>query len=150
MAARVCRSCNALIEWVISAKGKHIPVEAKTRHGDYVEHKAPFDRRVHLVHWETCPGADQHRRRNTHPEPNPMEGWVLEHLDEIQEEARLMARATGGAGRSFVAAALLVGLRAAREAGVTPEEWRHLVRALEPITAPRPTTLQEGYPWGDT
>ncbi len=72
-----CRSCNAEIIWVKTAKGKNMPIDAEE-----LEHLNGGDRaftifdregnsmRVepgetvvgHLSHFGTCPNADKHRR----------------------------------------------------------------------------------------
>ena len=54
-----CNSCGADIEWVKTAKGKNLPIDKKpvwvqTANG-------PIE--CFRTHFETCPHADQHRKR---------------------------------------------------------------------------------------
>lgn len=61
-----CRSCDEAIVWMKTVNGKNIPVDADTVDEADLEWQdgAPlFDREQHTTHFETCPDADQHRRR---------------------------------------------------------------------------------------
>jgi len=54
-----CRSCSAEIKWLLTAKGKNmpvdvIPVKVKLDNGN------TFD--AYESHFSTCPNADQHRK----------------------------------------------------------------------------------------
>lgn len=54
-----CSSCRARIIWFKTAAGKNMPVDADS--------VLPTDEALelprHIVHWSTCPNANQHRRR---------------------------------------------------------------------------------------
>ena len=54
-----CGSCGAAIVWLVTTKGKPMPVNADTvTEGDRV-----FDMHKHKSHFATCPNAAQHRRK---------------------------------------------------------------------------------------
>ena len=52
-----CRSCNAEIVWLKSKKGKNIPVDAETYHGE-----TEFDSKKHRAHFATCSDAEKYRK----------------------------------------------------------------------------------------
>ena len=54
-----CRSCGKEILWVKTKKGKNMPVDFDSELEDVEE----FDRDRMQAHWDTCPQADQHRKR---------------------------------------------------------------------------------------
>lgn len=65
-----CKSCKTAILWVITPKGKKIPVDAKkTRVCQLIdisgELKIEEVHEGHVSHWATCPNAGQHRMRGT-------------------------------------------------------------------------------------
>jgi hypothetical protein len=54
-----CRKCNAPIVFILTAKGRRMPIDAATfKVGDKV-----FDHTRHMSHFATCPYAEQFRRR---------------------------------------------------------------------------------------
>lgn len=73
-----CKSCRALMLWVITAAGKNMPVDVSPVAGgkfvlalkkDGKLHAAVFDSRQHepgrnryTSHFQTCPNASQHSR----------------------------------------------------------------------------------------
>lgn len=73
-----CRSCKALMFWVVTAKGNRMPVDAKpdpaggfvlTLKADGQLHAEAFYEPTHgtkrnryTSHFATCPNASQHRR----------------------------------------------------------------------------------------
>ena len=54
-----CRSCNAKIAWLKTARGRLMPVDAQTAHADDLV----FDSEVHVSHFATCPNAGAHRTK---------------------------------------------------------------------------------------
>jgi hypothetical protein len=55
-----CRSCDAKIVWLKTAKGKSMPVDAATvEEGDEL-----FDHKRHVSHFATCPDAARYRKRS--------------------------------------------------------------------------------------
>lgn len=61
---RQCSSCQADIVWLMTEKGKRMPVNAATvKAGDYLFEPDG----AHISHFATCPNAQAHRRqRNPH------------------------------------------------------------------------------------
>lgn len=55
-----CSSCEALIVWFRTAKGKRMPVNAETTRPTDAEHQ--LDLKRHISHFATCPNAKEHRR----------------------------------------------------------------------------------------
>lgn len=54
-----CRSCQASIVWMKTARGANMPVDADSvDEGDDL-----FDHTRHVSHFATCPNAAQHRKR---------------------------------------------------------------------------------------
>jgi hypothetical protein len=64
LSVRQCSSCHADIVWLLTAKGKRMPVDAATvKPGDYL-----FEPNgEHVSHFATCPSAQQHRRGRRAP-----------------------------------------------------------------------------------
>jgi len=68
-----CRSCGAVIVWMKTANGKNIPINADSvdeadlewfpASTTQRESQPAFKYGEHSVHFETCPNADDHRRR---------------------------------------------------------------------------------------
>ena len=61
-----CRSCNAEIIWVTMESGKKVPVDKDSIKKRLVisdNEKLGAVRKVGVAHFETCPNADQHRKR---------------------------------------------------------------------------------------
>jgi hypothetical protein len=54
-----CSSCRARIIWFKTAAGKNMPVDADSVNPEDQELELPR----HIVHWSTCPNANQHRKR---------------------------------------------------------------------------------------
>jgi len=57
-----CKSCHAEIVWLKSKKGKNIPVDAETYHGE-----EGFDFEKHRAHFATCPNAEDFRKSKVSP-----------------------------------------------------------------------------------
>ena len=73
-----CRSCGAEVVWVVTEKGKKMPLDrdpspdgrfAKVRvdeNGDrlvrFVRDEERIGEKLYQSHFETCPNADRHRR----------------------------------------------------------------------------------------
>jgi hypothetical protein len=53
-----CRSCNAMIIWFKTARGKNMPVDADTVKPEDEE----FDPPRHVVHWSTCKNPSPFRK----------------------------------------------------------------------------------------
>lgn len=53
-----CRSCDAAVVWLVTDRGKSMPVDAETVAVD----DTTFDPRKHRSHFATCPDANQHRK----------------------------------------------------------------------------------------
>jgi hypothetical protein len=59
MERRQCRKCRAPIVFILTAKGRRMPIDAATyKAGDMV-----FDHTRHISHFSTCPYAEQFRKR---------------------------------------------------------------------------------------
>lgn len=58
--ASKCRGCGALVFWIVTAKGKKMPVDTRVDGG--LEPLRDRDGRG-LSHFATCPKADRFRRR---------------------------------------------------------------------------------------
>lgn len=56
-----CRSCGAAIIWVLTPKGKRMPLDAEVRARGVTLEGIVTD--VRSSHFETCPDADAYRRR---------------------------------------------------------------------------------------
>ena len=52
-----CRACDKEIVWMKTFKGKNIPVNAETFHGELL-----FKFGENIAHFTTCPKADQFRK----------------------------------------------------------------------------------------
>lgn len=63
-----CRSCGQYVVWMKTQRGKNMPVDAESvdeGNLDYDEDGKPlFDRKQHISHFDTCPNADEHRKRS--------------------------------------------------------------------------------------
>ena len=60
-----CRSCQAPIVWMKTAKQKNIPVDVEgidEEELDWEGNQPLFDPEEHTAHFATCPDADKHRR----------------------------------------------------------------------------------------
>lgn len=55
-----CKSCGADIVWLVTKNKKMIPVDADT----VVEGEEIFDSDTMTTHFETCPDADNWRKKN--------------------------------------------------------------------------------------
>lgn len=74
-ARELCKTCGAAIEWVLTRKGKRMPLDvAPTLYGEFVvviengqliaRKRTPDDLgAARTSHFATCPQAAQHRRR---------------------------------------------------------------------------------------
>ncbi len=61
-----CRSCDAAIVWLKTQSGANMPVDADSVDEiDFEGLDRPiFDFKEHVSHFDTCPNADDHRRRS--------------------------------------------------------------------------------------
>ena len=63
-----CRACKAEIAFVVTRKGKHMPVDAGSLSAEDLEllsrvgEKVPFRYGDHISHFATCPQAGEFRR----------------------------------------------------------------------------------------
>lgn len=61
-----CRSCRAEIVWLVTPKGKKMPIDADymALRYDMDEAEPAFSWEAHHegVHWGTCPNANEHRK----------------------------------------------------------------------------------------
>lgn len=55
-----CRSCEKLIVWFTTPKGRKMPVDAETTKPTDAAHQLDLSR--HKSHFATCPAANEHRR----------------------------------------------------------------------------------------
>jgi hypothetical protein len=81
MTPRPCRSCGAPLIWGVTMQGRRMPVDAQpvgkrivlepanTGHEDLPPLATVVD--VYASHWETCPHADQHRKKKLPAQPAP-------------------------------------------------------------------------------
>lgn len=53
-----CRSCNERMVWLVTSKGKKMPVDAETVEAGDEE----FDPKRHTSHFATCPDAEKFRK----------------------------------------------------------------------------------------
>lgn len=63
-----CSSCKAEIVWLVTLKGSKMPVDVDSLGLDEEEIRelssdTIFERAVHVSHFDSCPHANQHRRR---------------------------------------------------------------------------------------
>lgn len=59
MSNEICRSCGARIQWVKTATGKSMPVNAETAG----EGERVYIHGKHVSHFSTCPAAAKHRKK---------------------------------------------------------------------------------------
>jgi ribosomal protein L31 len=62
-----CRSCEEEIVWMITKKGKNIPVDIDSVDTDHLfaigpDEKLTFKYGDHVAHFNTCVNAEEHRR----------------------------------------------------------------------------------------
>lgn len=62
-----CRSCDAEIGWVVTRKGKRMPVDAETLSAEDLEllgrgEKLDYRHGEHTSHFETCPDAQSFKK----------------------------------------------------------------------------------------
>lgn len=78
-----CRSCRAPIRWAITDAGRPMPLDAEPDpRGEWrlaagargeapravhvpEDRRAGLERELMIVHWATCPYADEHRKRRS-------------------------------------------------------------------------------------
>lgn len=58
-----CRSCDAKIVWLKTARGRSMPVDWDEDAQSDAEAGRAFDSKEHTSHFETCPDADKHRKK---------------------------------------------------------------------------------------
>ena len=58
-----CKSCKAQILWVDTKSGKKMPLDVKPFSAVQVKEGIGEVIQVYMVHWATCPGADQFRKK---------------------------------------------------------------------------------------
>lgn len=64
----LCKSCKAEIYFLLTAKGKRMPVDQSSYQdamnviGDDKDSLGKFDPKKHISHFSTCPAAASHRK----------------------------------------------------------------------------------------
>ena len=63
-----CRSCNQEIVWMITKKGKNIPVDIHSVDTDHLfaigpDEKLTFEYGTHVCHFDSCPNAEEWTRK---------------------------------------------------------------------------------------
>ena len=81
-----CSKCNAPIEWVKTEKGKNMPVDAETYHGEPM-----YDYTKHQSHFASCPNAEEYRghsqeRTNQENENRKQIAIVVAKLNQLERK----------------------------------------------------------------
>lgn len=62
-----CRSCKAKIVWMVTTRGKNMPVDFDDRVRCFLDFTKPrpiiFNHKTMISHFSTCPNADSHRKK---------------------------------------------------------------------------------------
>lgn len=83
-----CKSCEKLITWLRTEKGKQMPVDGATKDPVY-------NPRKHKSHWDTCTDADRFRKKKgpqrAYP-PSVTPAPMQERLDKVRNLAEQLLR----------------------------------------------------------
>lgn len=73
-----CQACGAPIKWIVTKKGKKMPVDLKARRFYVITNGMPVQMQGHEPHFATCPYADRFRKKKKAPEKPVVKdlGWA--------------------------------------------------------------------------